>query len=171
MKRRAFLKTVPLLMGAMVLPGCGYVWRGQKGSLSEESVLGNGTKTLKIKAVEQSTLYQWLPFTIRSQVRDDITARGLAKWVDSGPSDYTLTVRVNSFQIRSSGRYETQTLLFDATMNIEFIVYNGSTNTISWQSGPIYYSDKFENNNEEEAIREIVTMAIRRGVDMMQQRF
>lgn len=171
MDRRVFIKTVPLLLGAILTPGCGYVWRGQEGSLSEESVLGTGKKTLKLKAVEQSTLYPWLPYVIRSQIRDDITARGLAQWVDTGASDFTLTIRVNSFQIRSSGQYESQTQLFTATINMEFIVYNGSTNTVAWQSGPLFYSDNFENNNEEEAIREVLTMSIRRGVDLMQQRF
>lgn len=155
-----------------VLAGCGgYVWRGQEGSLSEDSVLGNGSKTLRFKSVEQTTLYTWLPYAIRSQVRDDITQRGLAKWVDSGPSDYTITVKVHSFQITGSGQYEARNQLFTATINMEFIVYNGATNTVAWNSGPMFYSDNFESNNQESAIREVVTMSIRRGMDRMQQRF
>lgn len=45
---------------------------------------------------------------IRSQIRDDINARGLAVWKDSGETDFTLTVRVPSFQIRSYGEYKTR---------------------------------------------------------------
>ena len=40
------------LLVCLMLTGCGYVWRGQEGSLSENSVLGNGSKTLKIKSVD-----------------------------------------------------------------------------------------------------------------------
>ena len=72
------------LLVCLMLTGCGYVWRGQEGSLSENSVLGNGSKTLKIKSVEQTSLYPWLTYQVRSLVRDDINARNLAKWVDDG---------------------------------------------------------------------------------------
>ena len=72
------------LLVCLMLTGCGYVWRGQEGSLSENSVLGNGSKTLKIKSVEQTSLYPWLTYQVRSLVRDDIHARNLAKWVDDG---------------------------------------------------------------------------------------
>lgn len=174
MNRRTFLQTLALLLPAgagMLTTGCGYTWRGEKGSLSEDSVLGNGSKTLRMNAVDQTTLYQWLPYQVRSQVRDDITARGLAKWVDSGPADYTLTVRVNSFQIRSHGQFEARNQLFTATINMELIVYNGATNTVAWQSGPIFYSDNFETSDEESAIKEVISMTIRRSIDLMQQRF
>ena len=54
------------LLVCLMLTGCGYVWRGQEGSLSENSVLGNGSKTLKIKSVEQTSLYPWLTYQVRS---------------------------------------------------------------------------------------------------------
>lgn len=174
MNRRTFLRTMPLLMTALsgvLTTGCGYTWRGEKGSLSEDSVLGDGSRTLRMNAVDQTTLYQWLPYLLRSLVRDDITARGLAKWVDSGPADYALTVRVNSFQIRSHGQYEARNQLFAATINMELIVYNGTTNTVAWQSGPILYSDNFETSDEESAIKEVIAMSVRRSIDLMQQRF
>lgn len=159
------------LLACPMLAGCGYVWRGQEGSLSESSVLGAGNKTLKIKSVDQSTLYPWLTYQIRSLVRDDINARNLAKWVDDGPADYTLTVRVPSFQIRSYGQYRSATELYTATINMEFIVYDGKTNTEVWRSGSIYYSENYENSNEESAIRSILELAVRRCMDALQQRF
>lgn len=174
MNRRTFLQTTAMLlpvMAAMLTTGCGYTWRGEKGSLSEDSVLGDGSKTLRMNAVDQTTLYQWLPYLVRSLVRDDITARGLATWVDTGTADYTLTVRVNSFQVRSYGQYESRNQLFSATINMELIVYNGATNTVAWQSGPIFYSDNFETSDEESAIKEVIAMSIRRSIDLMQQRF
>ena len=160
-----------LCLLSSVLGGCGYVWRGQEGSLSENSVLGAGNKTLKLKEVDQTTLYPWLTYEIRSLIRDDVNARNLAVWVDDGKSDFTLTVRVPSFQVRSYGEYGSQSQLFTATIIMEFIVYDGSTNTESWSSGPVYYSDNFENSNEEAAIREVVSMAVRRCMDRLQQRF
>ena len=108
---------------------------------------------------------------IRSQIRDDINARGLAVWKDSGETDFTLTVRVPSFQIRSYGEYKNQTLLFTATIRMEFIVFDGKTNTEVWRSGLNSYSEQYENANEEQAIRETVRMAIRRCMDNLQQRF
>ena len=160
-----------VLVLCALLSGCGYTWRGQEGSRSETSVLGDGTKTLKIKEIEQTTLFSWLPYMTRSLLRDDITERGLAKWVDEGPADYTITVRIPSFQIRSYGQYQDSSQLFTGNMNMQLILYDGRTNTEVWQSGPLYYSDNFENANEEQAIREILQMAIRRAVDRLQQKF
>ena len=148
-----------------------YVWRGQEGSLSENSVLGNGSKTLKIKSVEQTSLYPWLTYQVRSLVRDDINARNLAKWVDDGQADYTLTVRIPSFKVRSYGQYRSASQLYTATISIEFIVYDGKTNTEVWRSGPIYYEENYENANEESAIKSILEMAVRRCMDALQQRF
>ena len=166
--RRSFLVG---LAACLLLAGCGYTWRGQEGSLSEDSVLGKGDKTLRIRDIDQTTLYPWLPYMIRSQIRDDINARGLAVWKDSGETDVTLTGRVPSFQIRSYGEYKTQTLLFTATIRMEFIVFDGKTNTEVWRSGLNSYSEQYENANEEQAIRETVRMAIRRCMDNLQQRF
>ncbi len=169
---RRFLPAVLLLLGLLCGPAaCGYTWRGQQGNLTEQSLLGDGSKTLKIKSVEQPSLHAWIPYMIRSQLRDDITQRGLARWVDTGDADYTLTVNISSFQIRSYGMYEHHNLLFTATVHAEFLLYNGSTNTLAWKSGLIAYSDTYESANEEEAMRELITMVIRRGVDRLQQRF
>ena len=167
------------LLVCLMLTGCGYVWRGQEGSLSENSVLGNGSKTLKIKSVEQTSLYPWLTYQVRSLVRDDINARNLAKWVDDGQADYTLTVRIPSFKVRSYGQYRSASQLYTATISIEFIVYDVDSvwlvhivsNTEVWRSGPIYYEENYENANEESAIKSILEMAVRRCMDALQQRF
>ncbi len=167
-----------LLAAVLLLPGllcgptaCGYTWRGQQGNITEQSLLGDGSKTLKIKSVEQPSLHAWIPYMIRSQLRDDITQRGLARWVDDGDADYTVTVNISSFQIRSYGMYRHQNLLFTATIHAEFLLYNGDTNTLAWKSGLIVYSDTYESAAEEEAMREVIAMVIRRGVDRLQQRF
>lgn len=156
---------------SIFLTGCGYIWQGQEGYLSKQTILGDGTRTLLMNDVEQSTLYPWLPYMIRSQVRNDINARKLAIWVDSGPADFTLTVRINSFQIRSAGEYKQHNLLFTATVNMELTIYDGKTNTEIWKSGPVVYSENYEHANEEQAIREVIFMTTQRAIDQIQQPF
>ncbi|WP_418717428.1 LPS assembly lipoprotein LptE, partial [Bilophila wadsworthia] len=97
--------------------------------------------------------------------------RNLAKWVADGQADYTLTVRIPSFKVRSYGQYRSASQLYTATISIEFIVYDGKTNTEVWRSGPIYYEENYENANEESAIKSILEMAVRRCMDALQQRF
>lgn len=156
---------------SILLTGCGYTWQGQEKYFSKRTILGDGTKTLCMNNVEQSTLYPWLPYMIRTQVRNDINARKLAIWVDSGPSDFTLTVRINSFQIRSAGEYKQHNLLFTATVNMELIIFDGKTNTEIWNSGPVIYSENYEHANEEQAIQEVIFMTTRRAIDQIQQPF
>ncbi|MFQ9868819.1 MAG: LPS assembly lipoprotein LptE [Bilophila wadsworthia] len=110
--------------------------------------------------MEQTSLYPWLTYQVRSLVRDDINARNLAKWVDDGQADYTLTVRIPSFKVRSYGQYRSASQLYTATISIEFIVYDGKTNTEVWRSGSIFYEENYENANEESAIKSIPEMAV-----------
>ena len=170
-QQNRFRRFVPLLCIFCLLAGCGYSWRGEEASRATVSVLGDGSKTLKIRNIEQSTMYTWLPYMVRSLLRDDITARGLAQWRDSGEADFGLSLRVNSFQIRSYGQNKYKNILFTGTASMELILYDGQTNTEVWNSGALTYSDTFENANEEQAIQEILRMGVRRLVDRLQQRF
>ena len=174
--RRPFLAmTLPLALAALcpgLLAGCGYTWRGQKGNLPANSVLGDGNKTLRMGAVEQVTLYPWVPYVIRSQLRDEINARGLARWVDGKNADYTLGVKVTGSTIRSySDTASGMAQLSQVSVSIVFTVYDGHTNKEVWSSGPVVYRDTFEFENDETAVRETLTECIRRGVDRLQQRF
>lgn len=153
------------------LSACGYTWRGQEGSLSAESVLGAGNKTLQISTVEQTTLYPWLPYMIRSEIHDEINARNLAIWKDNGQTDYTLSIRVPSFRLRKYGEYRNLTLLLTATIQMELILRDCRTNTEVWRSGVIAYSEQYENVQEEDAVKETTHEVIRRCMDVLQQRF
>ena len=92
--RAGLLVVLCLLMGA-----CGYRWQGFDDP-AVGSVIGDGSKTLKIDRVEQSSMFPWVPYYLRSLIRDEVNLRKLARWVDSGDADYTMTVRMPSFQIR-----------------------------------------------------------------------
>ncbi|MDR2799799.1 MAG: hypothetical protein LBB52_00850, partial [Desulfovibrio sp.] len=76
---------------ALFCAGCGYTLASDS-----PSVLGAGTKTLKVKGVDYPTLQPWLPNSIRSVLRDEVGARYLAQWVDSGPADFEIQINVIS---------------------------------------------------------------------------
>lgn len=169
MRRRAFFFAVAGL--CLLLTACGYQWQGF-GSPTLGSILGDGSKTIKIVKVEQASMFPWVPAFLRSLVRDEITLRKLAKWVDSGDSDYTLAIRMPSFQIRSyASNTEDVTLLNDATVQLELVVYHGASGAVAWRSGVVSYSERYENTRESVAIREVVTQAMYRALDRMQQNF
>ena len=154
-----------------LLSACGYTWRGQEGARSTHSVLGNGSSTVKFVEVDHPTVYTALPYSIRAQVRDEITARGLAIWQDSGTADYGLTVRVETFKISAYGQSRMENVQYTAHITVEFIVTDGRTNAQVWTSGVISYSEYYTNVDEESAIRETLQNAVRRGVDRMQRKF
>ncbi len=167
-----FLLLPFVLMLLLASAGCGYTWRGQEGNISPNSVLGDGSKTLRIRSVEQTTLYAWIPYIIRSQVRDEISSRGLAKWVDSDSSDFTLGINVLTCSIRSNSDTSSGIAqLSTATIHMVFSVYDGHTNKEVWKSGLIAYSDNFEYEKEETVVKEVVRECVRRGMDRLQQRF
>lgn len=167
MRARAGLLAVVCLL----LASCGYQWQGF-GNPTVSSVLGDGTKTLKIDRVEQSSMFPWVPYYLRSLIRDEVNLRKLAKWVDSGESDYMLTVRMPSFQIRSyASDAEDVTLLNSATVELELVIYNGSSGELVWRSGIVTYAENYENTRESVAIREVLTQAVYRVLDRMQQNF
>lgn len=167
--RRLTLATLACL--CLVLAACGYTLRGQEGSTATDSVLGDGSKTLKFLAVEQTTIYPNVPYIVRSVLREEINARGMAVWKDSGTADYGISVDVSRFTVYAYGQSRETNLLYTASIYVEFKVYDGRTNTLVWSSGPVAYSENYSNVNEETAIRQVLLAAIRRGVDRMQNRF
>lgn len=171
----AFLKPFLLSILAAALltvSGCGYTWRGEENSSTTHSVLGDGSKTLRIRSVEQTTLYAWIPYIVRSQLRDEIAARGLAKWVDAAPSDFTIGVKILGCRMRSDNDLSSgMPNLVTATISMVFNICNGHTNQEIWSSGTIEYTDSFEREDERTVIQSIVRECIYRGVDRIQQQF
>lgn len=160
-----------LLCLCLMLTACGYQWQGFH-TPAAYSVLGDGSKTLKIAYVEQSSLYPWVSYTLRSMARDEITMRKLAVWKDDGEADYTLGIRMPSFHISSySSNREDVTLLYSANIQLELVVYHGTSGAVAWRSGLINYSERYENPTETAAIREVMTQAMYRVMDRLQQEF
>ena len=153
--------------------GCGYQMDGfETASSRAHSVLGSGSSTVRIDTVEQVTMHPWVPYYLRGIVRDEVTLRRLAKWVDSGKADYLLSITMPGFKVRSSiSNKVDNTLLSDTTVALELVVRSGVTGTVVWQSGLIHYTDTVEVVDEASAIREGLKEVVRRGLDRMQQEF
>ena len=155
------------LLAAVAISGCGY----QLASNSP-SIIGDGTRTLKVKGVDSPTLHPWLPHIIRSELRNEIGARYLARWVDSGSADYEMQINVLNFSTREWIRTELDTTqLYATSLTLEAIIYDGSTNKEIWRSGPLSYSEREEHANEKAASGYIITQVIRKLADTMRKAF
>ncbi len=164
-----FTKSLLFVLLLSTLSACGYSIRGQEGVIPS-SIIGEPTKTIKIQGVEQPTLHPWLPYFVRSVLRDEITERNIATWADSEETDFELFVNITDFQIRSYGSYAYSSLL-TAKASLELTLFDGTSNEIVWKSGSIKYSETYESGNEEVALRELVVLLVQRAIDRLQQRF
>ncbi len=162
----------PLLLACLCLvvllsTACGYHL-----AADTPTILGDGSKTLKVKGVDHPTLHEWLPYNIRSALRDEIGARHLAQWVDSGPADYEIQIKVLSYTSREWGRTTIdQSLLYATTISIEAIIYKGDTNTEIWRSGVLSYYDNLDKPGEKVAATEFITQIVRLLADKLRSTF
>ncbi|MBP3729987.1 MAG: hypothetical protein J6I40_00780 [Mailhella sp.] len=157
----------------LALYGCGYGLDGFESHGSHaQSVLGDGSGTLKIESIEHVTLYPWIPYYIRSVLRDEVNLRRLGRWVDQGDADYLVSVSLPGYRVRSSvSNREDSTLLYNTNIQLEIIIKDGRSGSIVWRSGVISYQDKYATVDDEAVIRDGVTQTMRRALDRMQQKF
>lgn len=148
------------------LAGCGYTLAS-----NGTSVLGDGTKTLKVKGVDSPTLHAWLPSALRSRLRDEINARYMARWVDSGSADFEIQLNVISFTSREWIRTEQDTAqMYSISLTLEAIVFDGSANKEVWR-GQAAYSDYQDRSDEKSFSGDIITQVVRKLVDQMRNTF
>ena len=166
--RTNILKTlVALALLCLLQAGCGY-----KLASDEPSVLGSGEKTVKIKRVENPTLYPWLSPQIRTIVHDEVNYRKLGRWVDSGEADYELDVEVTRFRVSDHGySREGTSVMYSASMTMIISVYDGSTNKLVWSSGRIDLSRVYDTDSAQAAALELSRELVRRGMDRMRFAF
>ena len=163
-----FARRVPALLLCLLLAGCA----GYQLAADQPNIIGDGTKTLKVKGVDHPTLEPWLPYQLRTALRNEINARQMARWVDSGPADYEIQLKVLSYTTREWMRSEgDQTLLYDTTLALEATLYDGKTNKEVWRSGVIDYSERLETPDETAAAGDIITQIMRRLADKMRAAF
>ena len=166
--RTNILKTlVALALLCLLQAGCGY-----KLASDEPSVLGSGEKTVKIKRVENPTLYPWLSPQIRTIVHDEVNYRKLGRWVDSGEADYELDVEVTRFRVSDHGySREGTSVMYSASMTMIISVYDGSTNKLVWSSGKIELGRVYDTDGAQAAAQELSRELVRRGMDRMRFAF
>ncbi|MDR2892154.1 MAG: LPS assembly lipoprotein LptE [Deltaproteobacteria bacterium] len=156
-----------IALSALMAGGCGYGFAG-----AEPTVLGDGAKTMKVRGVENPTTYPWLNQILRSNLRDEIGARQVATWVDSGDSDYSIQLNVTSFTIRGSMHTQADvTLLYTAAITMQAIVYQESDNTEVWRSSLVTYSDSYETYYDRSAAEQLAKQAINMLVGEMRNIF
>lgn len=164
----ALLAALFALFALSALTGCA----GYNLTSEETGIFGDGSKTLKIKSVDNPTMYSWLPYILRSSLRDEIAARSLAVWKDDGRADYEVKLRVHYFRLRGDVRdSDDRTQLYTASMAAAVTVYDGATNAVVWESGVVGYSDSYDTYNERDAAEKVGIELVRRLVDKMRQRF
>ena len=167
---RTAFRTV-LFLGILALAGCGYGF-GSDGPSVLASPEGGGLPTIKFKSVESPTLHSWLPHIIRTELRDEIAARDLARWVDEGPADYELAIKVDQFIFRSwLMDRDNATMLYSASMAISGTVYRGNSSEVVWVSGNISHSQSYETVQERVAASDLTHEIARRFATAMRQAF
>ena len=166
--RKQFVTVALYSLLVCLLSGCA----GYQFGAKQPSILGDGSKTLKVKEIDYPTLQPWLPFVLRSSLRDKINERYLAQWVDSGPADYEISLKVTSFTTHEWARdIDNNTLLYDTNLTVDAIVYSGSTNKEVWRSGPVRYADIVESPDEKKSANEMISRIMDRIADKMRNTF
>jgi hypothetical protein len=176
---RHFFRSLPLGLwfvffcaAALPLAGCGYQLGADAPSLFNRNGTARELATLKIKEVENPTLFPWLNYTLRNHLRDEVNARNMAAWVDSGRADFEISIRVDHYNYRSWFHDEKDMpLLYEADITLEATLYKGGTNEVVWRSGLVTYRQTYETVNQTLAANEILQNLIRQLVDRMRQDF
>jgi hypothetical protein len=160
--RRRLSRALLALFAALFLASCGYGF-GSDGESVLEARSPGILPGMKVKTIENPTLYPWLSYVIRTELRDELAARRVARWVDSGKSDYELSVKVSNFTFRSwLTDSNDATMLYAASMTLEGIVYRSDTNEEVWRSGMLSYSQNYDRSQEQAAAAELTRELMRR---------
>lgn len=168
--RQKALRTA-VLFGILALAGCGY-GLGTEGPSVLDTPAEGGLPTLKFKSVENPTLYPWLSYVIRTELRDEIAARDIARWVDSGKADYELAITVENFVIRSwLTDTDNATTLYSASITLRGTVYRGDSNEEVWRSGTLQYSQSYDSIQERTVAADLTRELAHRFASAMRQNF
>ena len=161
-----------LLCSALLFAGCGYHLGADAPTVFNKNGTSKELATLKIKEVENPTLFPWLNYMLRSHLRDEVGARHVARWVDSGLADFEISIKVDHYTYRSWViDNEDVPLLYEGNIMLNATVYRGNSSEIVWRSGPLYYSQIYEQVAEKAVAEDILQNLIRQLVDKMRQEF
>ena len=153
-------KTFLLVLTFVILTGCGY--SVTPSIMEKKSVLGDGTKTVRIVKAEQETMLTWPAYYARNILQEEINKRQLAKFVSFGPVDYELEILIPRFVTNDFFKYTSTNSAAVVTANeqVEIIVRDASTKIIHWRSGLVSYTEIYEGTSWEEAVQELTKIVI-----------
>ncbi len=164
-------KIINILLGLMLLTvsACGYNLMGT--SASYDSILGSGEKTIAISKIEQSSLFPWVSYELRTELHSEMQMRKYAKWASIEQADYLMEANLTSFETRAylSGE-EDETLLSTVSANLVIKIYDRNNNLI-WTSGNTNFSENYQHIHESSAIKEIIKELVYLTYDKMQDTF
>ncbi len=166
MKKFAYILTFCCFI-VLNISACGYKIHGYNEDNS--SLLGDGTKSISIGEIVQSSLYTDVPYYTASQIRDEIALRRIAKWASQGKGDYEINVNIPTFRLRNFESTDVENVLV-SSLDIAIIISinNRITGENIWTSSRISYSENYENPRESIVIKEVLTDVIRQAFDMLQ---
>ncbi len=168
---KKILLSLCLVCALFTLNACGYKVHGLS-DMPTNTAIGNGTATLRVDSVEQSTLYPWLPHYVTSIIRDEIVLRRLAKWSNSADADYYLKAEVLSFDVSAYDEdYFKSATLSSATVTLVINIYDSNSHELAWTSHEVAYSETYESTKADDSIREVLEEAIELAFDNLQNTF
>ncbi len=151
-----------------ILTGCA----GYDFASNQPSVFAGNDKTMKVKGVDYPTIQPWIPHAIRSLLRDELAARNMIQWADSGSVDYEIQINIISLTSREwASSNENVPALYDNAVTLEAIIYSGLSNQEVWRSGRIRYSEREEYPAEQASSSYVIKHAIRLLADKMRMAF
>ncbi len=166
MKKIAYILTLSILL-CLNLSACGYKIHGYNED--NYSILGDGSKSISIGEITQSSLYTDIPYYTASQIRDEIALRRIAKWASQGKGDYEININIPTFRLRNFESSYVENVLV-SSLNIVLImsINDRITGRNIWTSNQISYSENYENPRESIVINEVLTDIIKQAFDMLQ---
>ncbi len=179
LQRVSFILLLACLLGALVQAGCGYQLTSREPSvltrLSNSTVVpgDDGTlPTMKIKGINNPTLYISLEHQLRSAFRDAIANRNIARWQDFGLADYELQINIVKYTLEGWGYSRSgDSVMYNASMSMNAVVYSGETNQPVWSSGTVSLARTYDTDNEADAARALALEIVDRLVDRMRSVF
>ncbi len=179
MQQIRFFVVFACLAALGLASGCGYQLASREPSVltraSGVEVEPNSTiglPTMKIKGVDNPTLYISLEHQLRAALRDAIANRKIAQWKDSGVADYEVQINIIRYKMDGWGySREGISVMYSASITMELIVYGGDTNTEVWRSGRIGLSRTYDTDSEMDAAYALALEVTERLVDRMRSVF
>lgn len=154
------------LFAALTLTGCGYTFTNNQPSL-----FGDGSSTMRIREVKNSTIYPWINQVLRTSMYDEITDRDIAVMTGSEDADYSMVIDIQKFTIDSRVRgKKNETLDYTITLTFTVSVYN-KNNELVWASERTSLARSYPTSDARLAGTQISNLLVEKIVDKMRNTF